>query len=39
MILIGIMIESSISATNRSNKLTNSLFLPDTTLSRTLYTY
>lgn len=39
MILIGIMIESSVSATNRRYKLANSLFLPDTTLSRTTYTY
>lgn len=30
MILIGIMIESSVSATNRRYKLANSLFLPDT---------
>ena len=36
MILIGIMIESSVSATNRRYKLANSLFLPDTTLSRIL---
>lgn len=36
MILIDIMIESSVSATNRRYKLTNSLFLPDTTLSCTL---
>ena len=39
MIRIGIMVDSSASATNRRYKLANSLFLYDTTLSRTLYTY